>query len=251
MGIIGGQIGYLILRAISPKNLPSNRIDVNESGAGLGKLFGEEFFGLIQGKTVIDFGCGAGNEAVEMAIKGAGKVIGIDIREKYLSIARGLANKNSVADRCMFTASADELADIIISKDCFEHFSDPAAVLRLMSKLLKPGGFILVSFGWPWFHPYGGHLFSVFPWAHLIFTENALIRWRSNFKSDGASKFSEVDGGLNIMTIRRFEQFVENSPLRFEYIKTIPIKGIRLFQHRIFREIGSSIVQCKLILRNT
>jgi hypothetical protein len=54
----------------------------------------------------------------------------------------------------------------------------------------------------------GGHLFSVFPWAHLIFSEQALIRWRSDFKSDGATRFSEVAGGLNQMTIRRFERLI-------------------------------------------
>ncbi len=70
-----------------------------------------------------------------------------------------------------------------------------------MASLLKPSGFALVEFGYTWFHPYGGHLFSVFPWAHLIFTEKSLIRWRSDFKTDGATRFQEVAGGLNQMTI--------------------------------------------------
>ena len=108
---------------------------------------------------------------------------------------------------------------------------------------------MLASFGPTWLHPLGGHLFSVFPWAHLIFTEQALIRWRSDFKSDGATKFSEVEGGLNQMTIRRFEKFVDESPLRFVYLNTVPIKGIRLLKHRVFREFGSSIVCCKLELK--
>ncbi len=52
-----------------------------------------------------------------------------------------------------------------------------------MNTLLQPAGEVLVSFGPTWYHPLGGHLFSVFPWAHLIFSEKALIRWRSTFKT--------------------------------------------------------------------
>ena len=77
-----------------------------------------------------------------------------------------------------------------------------------MDQHLQPGGEVLVSFGPTWYHPLGGHLFSVFPWAHLIFSEKALISWRSAFKTDGATRFSEVAGGLNQMTIAKFEALV-------------------------------------------
>ena len=69
----------------------------------------------------------------------------------------------------------------------------------------RTGGCIFVSFGPTWYHPLGGHLFSVFPWVHILLTEDALIRWRAQFKTDGARKFGEVEDGLNQMTIRRFE----------------------------------------------
>jgi hypothetical protein len=58
-----------------------------------------------------------------------------------------------------------------------------------MRRMIKPDGCVIAAFGPTWFHPLGGHLFSVFPWAHLIFTERALIRWRSDFKTDGATRF--------------------------------------------------------------
>lgn len=156
-----------------------------------------------------------------------------------------------LSERCTFTSATDELADIIISLDAFEHFSDPAAVLEIMSTLLRPNGYVLASFGPTWLHPYGGHLFSVFPWSHLIFTETAQIKWRTDFKSDGATKFSEVAGGLNQITILKFEQFVASSPFMFEWIETVPIKGVALFRHKWFREIGTSIVRCKLRLKTS
>jgi SAM-dependent methyltransferase len=250
MGIIGGRVGYWILRRMAPqgRSLPWNH-DSNHEDTKLKLSFGEDFFDIVKGKTVLDFGCGAGRQAVEMALMGADRVIGLDIQEGLLANAEQLARRYSVSDRCAFVASNEELVDIVISKDAFEHFSDPATILRHMSALLKPGGFVLASFGPTWLHPFGGHLFSVFPWGHLIFTEQALIRWRSDFKSDGATKFSEVEGGLNQLTIRRFEKFVDESPLRLVYLYTVPIKGIRLLKRRVFREFGSSIVCCKLELK--
>lgn len=250
MGIVGGRIGYWLLRKIAPRASASPHGDEsNTVDTKLQQFFGEGFFDMLRGKTVLDFGCGVGSQAVEIARMGASRVIGLDIQESLLARARELAKRHGVSDRCQFVTSTNELADFIISKDAFEHFSDPAAILRRMSELLKPGGMLLAAFGPTWLHPYGGHLFSVFPWAHLVFTEHALIRWRSEFKSDGATRFSEVEGGLNQLTIRRFEQLVGESPLRFEYLEPVPIKGIRLLKCKALREAGSSIVRCKLALK--
>jgi len=69
-------------------------------------------------------------------------------------------------------------AGLAISLDSFEHYEDPAGILQTMHRILKPGGVVLAAFGPPWFHPYGGHLFSVFPWAHLLFSEHAMVTWR-------------------------------------------------------------------------
>lgn len=252
MGIIGGKVGYRILRILASQassGHSSNRAEPTTPPTKLQQFFGEDFFNGIQGKTVIDFGCGTGAQAVEMARMGAARVIGLDIQERHLAVGRELATQFSVADRCVFVSSVDEKADIVVSKDAFEHFSDLSAVLRQMSLLLRPGGYVLAAFGPTWLHPYGGHLFSVFPWAHLLFTEEVLIRWRSDFKSDGARRFCEVEGGLNQLTIAAFEQIVDDSPLRLEWLETVPIKGIRFLKLRALREVGSSIVRCKLTLR--
>jgi SAM-dependent methyltransferase len=250
MGIIGGQIGYRILRFIAPRSQSSSSSIGNEAlDTKTEQFFGDTFFNDVVGKTVIDFGCGRGNQSVEIALKGAGKVIGLDILEQRLEVGRQAAKQSGVDDRCTFTTKTSELGDIVISKDAFEHFADPAEILQIMSTLLKPNGYILASFGPTWFHPYGGHLFSVFPWSHLIFTEESQIRWRSDFKTDGATRFSEIDGGLNQLTIARFEKIVADSPLRLEWLETVPIKGITLFKTKALREIGSSIVRCKISLK--
>jgi SAM-dependent methyltransferase len=133
--------------------------------------------------------------------------------------------------------------------DAFEHFADPAEVLRIMNTLLKPEGEVLLSFGPTWYHPLGGHGFSVFPWAHLIFSEKALIAWRSTFKTDGATRFSEVAGGLNQMTIRRLEELVTASPFRFATLDPVPIRKLRWFHNRFTREFTTAVVRCRLVKR--
>jgi len=250
MGFIGGSLGYHLLRGIVGADYtglcdggvygPNGKVEA---------LFGPAIWHDLAGKVVIDFGCGTGQEALEVARHGARRVIGIDIRESVLEIARRAAKQAGVADRCVFTVHSDTRADAILTIDAFEHFSDPAGILNLMSALVKPDGRVYVSFGPPWYHPLGGHLFSVFPWAHLLFTERALIRWRSDFKSDGARRFTEVEGGLNLMTVRRFERLVEQSPFRFERFEAVPIRKLRFLSHPLTREFCTSIVRCTLALR--
>ena len=82
------DIQYRILKRISPGSPDCCTGRVYEGKSKLAILFGDEFFSKIPGKTIIDFGCGEGVEAVEMAQRGAKRVIGIDIREDLLQTAR-------------------------------------------------------------------------------------------------------------------------------------------------------------------
>jgi SAM-dependent methyltransferase len=209
-------------------------------------LLGKELLERLRGKDVLDFGCGVGAEAVEIAGV-ARSVFGLDIVAASIEKARERAAAAGVADRCTFgTTPPARKMDAIISLDSFEHFGDPGDILRQMYDLLRPGGQVVVSFGPPWFHPFGGHFFSVFPWAHLVFSEAALIEWRSAFKTDGATRFREVEGGLNQMTVRRFEKLVADSQFRLAHLEVVPIRKLRPVANRLTREFTTSIVRCVL-----
>jgi SAM-dependent methyltransferase len=221
-----------------------------EGKSKLEALLGRQFLNGISGKSIIDFGCGDGSEAVELARKGASRVIGIDIRESVLQSARQKAFEEGLAETCQFASSTNERADIIVSIDAFEHFQDPAGVLRIMDALLKPTGEVIASFGPTWYHPLGGHLFSLFPWAHLLFSEKALIRWRSDFKMDGATQFSEVAGGLNQMTITKFSKLIEKSSFKIAALELVPIKMLHFAHNRLTREFTTAIVRCRLVKRS-
>src|SRR6185369_14086358 len=243
------NLQFQILKRISPGAPDCCSGSTYEGKSKLATLMGEDIFRQIAGKVIIDFGCGEGVEAVEMALHGAKRVIGIDIRQDSLELARERALSAGVQEICSFVTSTTELADIVVSVDAFEHFGDPAAILRSMNALMRPAGEVHVSFGPTWYHPLGGHLFSVFPWAHLLFSEKALIRWRSTFKTDGATRFGEVAGGLNQMTIARFEELVAASSLRFASLELVPIRKLRPIHNRLTREFTTAIVRCRLVKR--
>lgn len=251
MGIIGGEIGYRLLRAYCPSGETGYLTgEVYKGRSKIEVLFGPEIWDEIRGRVVIDFGCGWGEEAVDIAGHGAKRVIGLDLRERLLASARETAEKAGVSDICTFATSTHEKADVIMSLDAFEHFDDPAQILKIMRGLLKPDGRVIAMFGPTWYHPLGGHQFSVFPWSHLIFTEKALIRWRSHFKTDGATRFNEVEGGLNQMSIGRFERLIAESDFEFESLEAVPIRKLRRFHNRLTREFFSAIVRCRLVPRD-
>jgi 2-polyprenyl-3-methyl-5-hydroxy-6-metoxy-1,4-benzoquinol methylase len=65
----------------------------------------------IEGKSVLDIGCGPGHYSVELARRGAGEVLGIDFAKGMIGLAEERARAAGVADRCKF-----ELGDILEAK---------------------------------------------------------------------------------------------------------------------------------------
>lgn len=253
MGIVGGSLGYHLLRAsqYAVESYYGGESKLMNGSAYQGKskleiLLGPDIWEKISGKTVIDFGCGTGSDSIEMAQRGAESVLGVDIVEEHLNRARTQTETLGLTN-CRFSNTADDKADVIISVDGFEHYSDPAGTLRKMASLLNPKGRVLAAFGPTWYHPLGGHLFSVFPWSHLLFDEQSLIRWRNDFKDDGATCFSEVRGGLNQMTIARFERILNDSPFEIESFECVPIRRMKPLANRFTRELTTAIVRCALI----
>jgi SAM-dependent methyltransferase len=246
MSLIGGALGIALLNLAS-RNGAVERCDIATAYIGRSKLevlLGAGIWDQTRDKDVLDFGCGPGAEAVEIAEHGARHVIGIDLRQKWLDLGIEHAAARGVADRCTFAREWREPVDLIVSLDSFEHFADPSAVLEHMHGLLRPGGKVLAAFGPTWYHPLGGHIYSVFPFSHLVFSERALVRWRSLHKTDGATTIAE--SGLNKMTISRFIKLVDASPLRFASFELLPIRPLRLIANRLTREFTTAAVRCTL-----
>src|SRR5215510_15345425 len=127
MGIVGGKIGYRLLRAISADG-ETGYCDGSayRNRSKIEALWGPQLWSELAGKVVIAFGCGTGAEAIEIAGCGARKVIGLDLRESVLDIARRDARRAGLSERCTFVTETAEKADVVLSMDAFEHFDDPA-----------------------------------------------------------------------------------------------------------------------------
>ena len=104
----------------------------------------------LQGKRVLDVGCGGGILSESMAEKGA-EITGIDLGEKALKVAQlhQLESGTRVDYRLI---SVEDLAvqqpanfDVVTCMEMLEHVPDPEAVVRACAQLVKPGGSVFFS----------------------------------------------------------------------------------------------------------
>jgi len=68
-------------------------------------------------------------------------------------------------------------------------------------------------------------------------------------RNDGATRFSKLEGGLNQMTIARFERLLAAHSFNVAYLEPVPIRRLGRFHNRLTREFLSAIVRVKLIKR--
>jgi 2-polyprenyl-6-hydroxyphenyl methylase / 3-demethylubiquinone-9 3-methyltransferase len=105
----------------------------------------------LQGKTVLDVGCGGGILADSMARKGA-TVTGIDLATKALKVAQLHALEAQTPNVNYREISAEALAleqpgqyDVVTCMEMLEHVPNPALVVQACASLVKPGGWVFFS----------------------------------------------------------------------------------------------------------
>ena len=104
----------------------------------------------LQGKRVLDVGCGGGILAESLSKAGA-TVTGIDLSSKALKVAELHQLESGTSVRYL-TISAEDLAkeesqsyDVVTCMEMLEHVPDPSSVVQACAKLCKPGGHIFFS----------------------------------------------------------------------------------------------------------
>jgi 2-polyprenyl-6-hydroxyphenyl methylase/3-demethylubiquinone-9 3-methyltransferase len=104
----------------------------------------------LERKHALDVGCGGGILAEAMATAGA-KVLGIDLSDKALAVAR-LHQLESGVEVDYQLSTAETLAaeqpgrfEIVTCMELLEHVPEPASTIAACATLVKPGGLVVFS----------------------------------------------------------------------------------------------------------
>jgi 2-polyprenyl-6-hydroxyphenyl methylase/3-demethylubiquinone-9 3-methyltransferase len=104
----------------------------------------------LRGARVADVGCGGGLLSEALARAGA-HVTGIDLGRAVIDVARlhlhesGLAVDYRVQSSAELAAAEPATFDAVCCMELIEHVPDPAALVRDLAALLKPGGKLFLS----------------------------------------------------------------------------------------------------------
>jgi len=104
---------------------------------------------LKSGQRLLDIGCGPGTITLGLAeILASGEVVGIDLAESQLSVARQNAAQNKIENASFVSGSiyqlpfANEEFDVVFAHAVFEHLKEPIAALQEIRRVLKPNGLV-------------------------------------------------------------------------------------------------------------
>jgi 2-polyprenyl-3-methyl-5-hydroxy-6-metoxy-1,4-benzoquinol methylase len=130
----------------------------------------------LEGKTVLDCGCGEGYNAREMT-NSAAKVVGYDIKEDPNWPGRSKDNLILTTEKPMVTSSAPY--DVVVLYDVLDHLQgeDPEAFMQWISSMVVSGGRIFTRTH-PWTSKTGGHFYETAnkAWLHLALTPDELAK---------------------------------------------------------------------------
>lgn len=108
-----------------------------------------EAAGIGAGMTVLDIGSGAGDVALLLAdlVGPRGRVVGVDMNAAILETARTRAAVAGFENVTFVAGAAEEVAgttrfDVVAGRYVLMYVPDPAALLRRLATLLRPGGIV-------------------------------------------------------------------------------------------------------------
>lgn len=145
-----------------------------------------KLLGNVEGKNILEIGCGGAQCGIALAKKGA-KVIGIDISEEQLKYARKLA-KNNCVDLKLFCGNMENLGqiesnsqDIVFSSWALAYIGNLSSCFTEIHRVLKKGGIVVFSLNHPFWTIINSSTFRIRrsyfdvgphrePWKKGIFT---------------------------------------------------------------------------------
>lgn len=97
----------------------------------------------IEGKTVLDAGCGTGRFCFPLAQSGASRVVGVDFAPAMIERARSAARKLKLEDRCDFICAdlmqwnTEEAFDYVIAVGLFDYVREDRHLLIKLRRLTR------------------------------------------------------------------------------------------------------------------
>ena len=123
------------------------------------------------GKRVLDLGCGYGWHAFYAAENGAEKVLGIDLSEKMLAVAR---EKNTFPNVRFARGAMEDVRfpdgsfDAVLSSLALHYVKDYAELVSRVYRWLAPGGAFVFSAEHPTFTAYGNQDWYYSPEGEIL-----------------------------------------------------------------------------------
>ncbi len=102
---------------------------------------------MLEGKDVLDVGCAAGSITKNIAQKGF-KVHGIDVLETSIEIAKefnSVPNASYEVRDLLKEPFPENSFDCITFLETIEHVESPSLYLRAFHRILRPGGYVILS----------------------------------------------------------------------------------------------------------
>ena len=104
----------------------------------------------LDGKRVLDVGCGGGVLTEALARRGA-NAAGLDASDAVIEVARQHAQDSNLAIEYIagrledFAAENPDCYDVITCMELLEHVPDPGVLLQVCARLLRPGGDLVLA----------------------------------------------------------------------------------------------------------
>jgi len=95
---------------------------------------------------MLDCGCGDGEFTAKMAdVVEATKIIGIDVAAEQIAVARTRGIEGIVGNLDLGLPFGNESVDLVVASHIIEHVSDTDMLLRESYRVLKHGGYVVMS----------------------------------------------------------------------------------------------------------
>jgi 2-polyprenyl-3-methyl-5-hydroxy-6-metoxy-1,4-benzoquinol methylase len=105
----------------------------------------------LEGKHVLDAGCGKGGAAISCSLRGAASVTGFDIDRVEVDIARRRAESVGITNITFFQAAGESVQlptahfDVVVAMSVLEHVKDLEQVVRNLARAMRIGGCLCLT----------------------------------------------------------------------------------------------------------